>query len=189
MAAVARDKVGVFLDGGYLDKVLEYDFGRPQVDYGLLVGALCGGSELLRAYYYHCPPYLSRPPTEPQKKRQAAHGRFVNALKKIHRFEYRQGHLSIVRCSECGFERFRQKRIDTMLSVDLTKLSARGHIQRAALVTGDDDLVPAVVTAKDSGVIVRLYYSEGSISDELLTTCDEPIPISQALIDQVLKKT
>jgi uncharacterized LabA/DUF88 family protein len=54
-------------------------------------------------------------------------------------------------------EYFEQKRVDVMLSVDLVRHAAAGHIQHAILVAGDSDFIPAVAAAKESGVTVSLW--------------------------------
>lgn len=45
-------RCAVLIDGAFLDKVLENDFGRVRVDIGKLGDTLAGPSERLRTYYY-----------------------------------------------------------------------------------------------------------------------------------------
>jgi hypothetical protein len=75
-------KFALFVDGGYLDKVNEHEFGRAPIDLGKLPEAvrarLAIEATLLRAYYYHCPVYLGSPPTEEQRRRQAAQDRYFD---------------------------------------------------------------------------------------------------------------
>jgi len=79
---------------------------------------------------------------------------------------------------------YSQKGVDVLLSVDLVRLSWSKTIDKAVLVTGDSDFVPAVQTSKDAGTIVELYYSESQhVSDELFQACDERHPISKALLE------
>jgi len=84
-----------------------------------------------------------------------------------------------------------QKRVDVLLSVDLVRMSWDHQIEKAILVTGDSDFVPAIQAAKDAGVLTVLYYSRAhpkvSALDELLYACDERIEITQDLIDQCLR--
>gem|GEM_PF-5972354 len=77
----------VFLDGGYVDKVLLHDHREPRIDLGKLSVLMAEPDELLRAYYYHCLPYQSNPPTEEEKRRFTAKHRFVTALRYLPRFE------------------------------------------------------------------------------------------------------
>ena len=58
----------VFIDGAYLDQVMNHDHRSQRIDYEGLVSAISGQDELLRAYYYHCLPYQSSSPTEDEKK-------------------------------------------------------------------------------------------------------------------------
>jgi len=172
-------RCAVFIDGGYLNKVLENEFNRTAIDYARLSEKLTEGVERLRTYYYHCMPYQSNPPTEEEKKRYAGMARFVEALKALPRFQFRQGKLAK---REHGFE---QKRVDIWIAVDLVRLSFSHQITKAVLITGDSDLVPAIEAAKDAGVVVQLWYSRHAVHQELLQACDERFEITQALIDQV----
>lgn len=77
--------------------------------------------------------------------------------------------------------------VDVLLSVDLVKLSMDKQIIRAILIAGDSDFVPAINVARDSGVIVTLYYyKKPKPHDELLDACDERYLIDQQLIDQCI---
>ncbi len=105
--------------------------------------------------------------------------KFVYTLKKLPRFEVKLGRLGCV-----GGE-FIQKRVDIALAVDLVRLSCGRMIGKAVIVTGDSDFVPAIEAAKESGVLVILYYSASSIHDELLSSVDESMIIDSDLIRQV----
>ena len=82
---------------------------------------------------------------------------------------------------------FIQKRVDIALAADLVRLSCGRMIQKAVLVTGDSDFMPAIEAAKDAGVLVTLYYSQSSIHDELLSAVDEGSVMDQELISQVTR--
>ena len=58
-----------FLDGGYLDKVLRFVHPTARIDFQKLVRLMADPDELLRAYYYHCLPYQSNPPTDEERAR------------------------------------------------------------------------------------------------------------------------
>ena len=124
-------------------------------------------------------PYQSSPPSAEEKARYAAIDRFIYSLKKIPRFEVRLGKLSYIHGE------FVQKRVDVLLSVDLVRMSWGRQIQRAVLLSGDSDLVPAVQAAKDAGVLTQVYYSRRSVHDELLQACDDRFEIIRELIDSV----
>ncbi len=173
------NRAAVFIDGAYLTKILDVDFGKPKIDLAKFSDALCGNYERLRTYYYNCMPYQSCPPTDEERRRFAAMDKFVYTLKKLPRFEVKLGRLGCV-----GGE-FVQKRVDIALAVDLVRLSSGRMISKAVIVTGDSDFVPAIESAKEAGVLVVLYYSQSSIHDELLSAVDESFVIGWDLIRQV----
>jgi hypothetical protein len=68
----------IFIDAAYLDKVLYYDHNKKRVDYMKLTQELTAGNQLFRAYYYHCLPYQSNPPTEEEKRRYGKMHGFIH---------------------------------------------------------------------------------------------------------------
>lgn len=179
------NRAAVFIDNGYLSKVLKNLFGRPEIDYKLFSDNICSGCERLRTYVYDCMPYQSQNSTAEERERYSKMDSFVSSLKKLPRFEFRQGSLQKIWVENKYV--FKQKMIDTLLSIDIVKLSSTRQIQDAILVAGDHDFVPAVQTAKDAGVVVKLYYAR-PVHDELIDICDETIEITQELITQSLKQ-
>jgi uncharacterized LabA/DUF88 family protein len=115
-------KAVVLIDGGYLAKVLEEVFQRPQFDFKNFSDKLCqdAGCNRVRTYYYHCRPYQSNPPTEEEKNRYAQWMKFEEYLKRIPRLDFRVGRLQ--RISRA----FKQKGVDVWFSVDLVKLACKG---------------------------------------------------------------
>jgi len=171
-------RCAVLIDGAYLDKVLHNDFSNARVDIGKLADELAGPTERLRTYYYHCMPFQSAPPTTEERNRFASMDTFIFNLKKLPRFQFRQGKLQKI-----GTE-YKQKRVDIWMAVDLVRMSSNKQIEKAILVTGDSDLVPAIEAARDEGVVVVLFYSPNSRHDELLQACDERYEITRNLIEK-----
>lgn len=170
----------VFIDGAYLAKVLKNVFNNARIDLERFSNKICGNTERIRTYYYFCRPYSSSPPTQDEIARGADFDRFQDKIKKLNRFEMKLGKLQKI-----GNE-FKQKRVDVQLSVDLVGMSYRGQMDRAILVTGDSDFVPAVTAARDAGIVVAVYYTRHPSTyahDELLDACDERHEITQDLID------
>ena len=161
------ERAAILIDGGYFAKVLKTEFNCPQIDFHRFSEIICGDYELLRTYYYTCMPYQSSPPSEEERQRYSDMDRFIYVLRKLPRFEVRLGKLG------WSNGELVQKRVDILLAVDLVRLSWGKQIKKAILVTGDSDFVPAVVAAKDAGVLIQLYYSHVSIHDELLSTVDK----------------
>jgi uncharacterized LabA/DUF88 family protein len=171
-------KCAILIDGGYLDKVMANDFAHTKLDIGKLGDELCGSMERLRTYYYHCMPYQGTPPTDDEKRRFASMDSFISNLKKLPRFQFRQGKLQKIKGE------FRQKRVDIWMAVDLVRMSSQKQIDKAIIITGDSDLVPAIEAARDCGVVVVLLYSPNSRHDELLQACDERYEITRNLVEK-----
>jgi len=176
-------KAVVLIDGGYLNRVLKDLFSRPPFDYERFSDNVCSPANCMRmrTYYYYCPPYMSNPPTSIERKKSSDFDRYISSLRRLPRFEIRLGRLQKITQSK-----FKQKGVDVCLSVDLVKLSCKGIIDKAILVTGDSDFVPAVNVAKEEGIVTILYYSRTPpmyVHNELLNACDETYEITQNLID------
>ena len=187
------DKAAVFIDGGYFAKILQ-GFGEPRLNFEDFSNELCkrSNAERFRTYFYDCMPYQGDPPTPEEKRRYKDKQSFITYLSKLPRFEVRLGKLSRFDsiCNHCGSKtrEYKQKRVDHLLTVDLVRLSWRGMIQKAILITGDSDYVPAVKEAKDAGVLVQVYYYRGpntTIHDELYALCDDRFKIDQDLINHI----
>ena len=107
--------------------------------------------------------------------------RFFRALQRTSRFEVRQGRLAFRSKDEHGEPIYEQKRIDSLLGIDLALLAAKHLIDEAFIVAGDSDFIPAVHAAKAEGVIVYLIHG-ASCHDDLLDAADERIRITPSLI-------
>ena len=178
-------RFALFVDGGYLRKVLR-QFGEPRIDFRKLSEHFAGADERLRTYYYDCAPYQSPHPTQEEQDRKAKFDGFVDALgKHVPRLQLRLGRLAR-RWNADGSIDFEQKKVDVLLTVDLVRLACEKQIQRAVLVAGDSDFVPAIQVAKDAGTIVQLYHGTNPRPhDELLRCCDDRMVMDQGLIDSV----
>jgi len=181
----------VFLDGGYVDKVMELDFGRAKVDYSKLAQAMAAPDELLRTYYYHCLPHQGNPPTEEERRRYANAHRFITRLKTLPRFEVRLGKLAYRGAGADGRPIFIQKRVDCMFGVDMALLAGKGKITNVAIFTGDSDFIPAIEAVKREGVLVSLWHGTrpgtSAPGREILEIADERHPITQPFVDGILR--
>lgn len=183
------ERCAIFIDAGYLSSVLAKEFGGMEVDFGKLSKELSDGSNLLRAYYYNCPPFQSNPPTNEESERTMKANAFYDALRRLPRFEVRLGRLAKRSCRSCNATVLQQKRADLMLGVDLVNLSARSQIHKAVLIAGDSDFLPAVNVAKDNGVLIHLYHGgpANPAHTDLLDACDERTRLTKAFMDKVRK--
>lgn len=174
-------KTAIFIDGGYLDKVLKKEYNKISIDYAKLSEEIVNNNLILRTYYYNCPPYQSNPSTVEERERVSRADKFYAMLNRLPKYEVRHGRLA----RRDG--RFEQKGVDTLLSVDMVNLAASRQISDAILIAGDYDFIPAVKVAKDHAVNITLYHSKerGSYHDSLWNTCDMRKPIDQSLIDKI----
>ena len=183
-------KVAIFLDGGYLEKVLKFDFSNPKIDYSKLSQVMAAPDELLRVYYYHCLPYQSNPPTEDEKNRYAGAHRFFTALGYHPRFEVRLGKLAHRGIDSEGHSIFIQKRVDCMVGVDMSLLAGKGRITNIAIFTGDSDLIPAILAIKQEGILTTLWHGsfgpDTNPSREIYEVCDERKQLTKEILDQIL---
>lgn len=168
------EKTAILIDSGYVNAIY-HDYIKVKIDYQKMITNLSAKKELLRAYYYFCPPYISDPPTNEEKLRQSSFNKFLYSLHSIPRLTLRQGKL------EKRPNGFKQKRVDIMMAVDLVTLSSRNQIQSAIIIAGDSDLIPAIDAAKNNATIIYLYYHSKCVHDELLNACDERISMDYKL--------
>ncbi len=166
----------IFIDGAYLQTQLKNQ--GLEADYLHLADHLLAPLresfplDLLRCYYYYCPPYMSQEPTEDELKRMEVHEAFVSELQSLGRWAVRLGKLQ--KRWEGQREVYEQKRVDVLLSVDMVRHAAAGHVQHAVLVAGDSDFVPAVAAAKEHGVTVSLWCGQAkTVHKDLIALADE----------------
>lgn len=179
------DRYAVFIDGGYARKVWE-QFGSPRISYLKFSDHVAGNQERLRTYYYDCAPYVSSPATAEERKRKASFDRFAHALELESRFQVRLGRLARRGEFPDGTPKFEQKMVDILLAVDLVQLAVGHQIQRAVILAKDSDFVPAIQIARNAGTVVELYYHVPPRPHaELMSACDDRIPIDKALIKSI----
>jgi uncharacterized LabA/DUF88 family protein len=172
-------RAAVFIDGAYLAAILKNEYGEPRLAFDKFSGMLIGeGYERLRTYFYYCMPYQSNPPTSEEQDRYRRAQGWITSIRRLPRFEVRLGKLAKRGTS------FEQKRVDVLLSVDLVRMSWDHQIQKAVVLSGDSDFVPAVQAAKDAGVLTHLFCSTTSIHDELRDAFDERTVITGELIEK-----
>ena len=169
-------RAAIFIDGGYVQTQLKMHNIEP--DYAELADYLLNPLrasfplDLLRCYYYYCAPYMSQEPTEDELKRMESHTKFVHEIESLGRWAMRLGKLQ--KRWEGQREVYEQKRVDVLLSVDLVRHAAAGHIQHAILLAGDSDFVPAVEAAKEHGVTLTLWCGHAStVNRDLVALADE----------------
>lgn len=182
-AGSVQHSVAIFIDAGYLDRVLRDEFDCVKVDMRKLVDELAGEGSVVRVGYYTCAPYQSTPPTEEEWRRKAAFDRFRVALGKLN-IVVTLGKLQRLLNPETGMAVFNQKRVDVALAVDLVLMAARGQTSEAVLVAGDSDFIPAIDEARRAGVRVRLFHGK-SAHTELKVSVDSARRVNRKFLERV----
>jgi uncharacterized LabA/DUF88 family protein len=184
------DKAAVFIDGGYFSKVREA-LGIYKVHFGKFSDLLCGSLERFMTFYYDCPPFISDNPTPEEKRKKSDFDKFVYSLQQYPRFQVRLGRLGRFdyNCESCGniTIKYKQKRVDNLLTVDLTRAIWKERIYKAILVTGDSDFVPAVEEANRAQILTHVYYLNSpktTIHDELFMACTERTEITKEMLEK-----
>lgn len=177
-------RVAIFIDGGYLQKTIQNEFGFLRIDFGRLAQRLASGKEILRTYFYTCEPYQSNPPTTEESERFGRAQKFHYALEQLPRFQVRYGKLAFRGKDANGRPILQQKQVDIQLGVDLVCLALKNHITDAVVLAGDSDFLPAIDAAKLEGVVLHLYHGKDPHTD-LVARCDERTRIDRELLDSV----
>ncbi|MBN1531081.1 MAG: NYN domain-containing protein [Spirochaetes bacterium] len=168
-------RAAIFIDGAYVLSHLKQTNLAPNyrdlADYLLKPLRKSVPLDLLRCYFYYCPPWMSPEPTDAEKKRMAEHEAFMEEITSLERWSVRLGKLQ--RRWDGHRETFEQKRVDVLLSVDMVRHTAAGHIQHAIVVAGDSDFIPAIESAKESGATVSLWCGdENTVHKDLVDLSD-----------------
>lgn len=194
-------RLAIFIDGGYVDAICRREARGAQIDLQKLVTAVhrivdnstAEPVDLLRSFYYSCPPYQNDPPTQDDRDRTSAFRSFHTAIERLPRFEVRLGHLQRQGQRADGSPIFGQKQVDLLLGLDIALLSGKNQISHAVLVAGDSDLVPAIKVAKQEGVSAWLFHGpsrarddgHSTFSGELWQAADERFEMDEAFWQSV----
>ena len=180
------EKTVFFIDGGYLSFISKYfGKGKPlgnKIEKFAQNIAKIKNLEVEEIYFYTAPPYQSSTSTIEENKRRANYDKFILKLREVKpKINIREGR---VQKSEGGFQ---QKGVDTLLTMDLLKVSQKKEIKNLILLTSDTDFVPIIhEIRKDFGVKIILAYftdrkrkSGFSLSNHLWNVCDDKILIKR----------
>jgi uncharacterized LabA/DUF88 family protein len=167
-------RTAIIIDGGYLDKITG-NMGNVKFNYQKLAEELTIGDELVTVNYYHCLPLKNEHSPADKVDYFASKYRFFDALGHIPKFQVKLGKLMFRGVNQRGEEIYEQKRVDTMLAVDMVNMSIKKEVDRIVLISGDSDHIPAIEVVLKEGTIVSLYHgsfnSKTSPSLELYDLC------------------
>ncbi|MEB3284575.1 MAG: NYN domain-containing protein [Candidatus Sericytochromatia bacterium] len=185
-------RTAIFMDGAYLDHLAQGPWAegtRPlALDMRRVPKFLNGGLNPKRVFYYHALPWVSEPPLPAEHHLRAQKEKFLAFLAADKRWVLREGRVERRGGHRPGDWIFEQKRTDVQMAVDLTRLAWRGEIDRAILVSGDSDLIPAVEDARTAGIRVTLACHAGSIHRDLMTACNETFLLLDTEMRQLVRR-
>ena len=154
------EKVLVMIDAGFLSKVSKELGEGHYFKYDLLKFSknLCGhfGSVFKHLFFYNAPPYQNTNPSSNQKKRKEEYDSFVSKLNRQDCVTIREGRCQ--RIKNDGKYSYKQKGVDTLLTMDLMKVPREyPKIRQIILIASDSDFVPVIEYLRGLGIEVILY--------------------------------
>jgi uncharacterized LabA/DUF88 family protein len=187
-------KTAILIDGGYLracakkaGKTFDNDFIERFSEKCQKVPE----EYLFRVYYYDSPQFRGSRnlPVSGNATQFQSNDRWLADLAKLQRFAVRRGTLGFRGWSpkpaalaearaltDADFTPiFEQKGVDMRIGLDIASLSERRIVERIILVSGDQDMVPAMKHARKAGlevVVVQLPQPSQSLHDELHAHAD-----------------
>ena len=174
------EKCAIFIDGGYLNKLLE-KIGKPSVDYVKFSEKICQVLKVsrLRTYYYNCLPFVRKGNKQDEIMKDKKEG-FYNKLNRLPRFEVKLGELQMIG------GKFKQKKIDVLMSLDIVDKCFESQIQHAIIIAGDSDFIPSIKKAKDYGAITHIFCHKDAVHEKLLDEIDETHYLTKDFFKDIL---
>lgn len=171
----------VFIDAGYLSFISKFFGNGKPLKYKMEVFAKnlakSKNLECKKIYFYTAPPYQDSTPTKEENRRKANYDKFVSKLKEVGIF-VREG-----RCQKID-NTFQQKGVDTLLTIDLSRIPNKEGISNVIVLTSDTDFVPIINDLSEDGINVILAYftdrkrkSGLSLSNHLWKACKDKLKI------------
>ena len=173
----------VFIDAGYLSFISKFFGNGKPLKYKMEVFAKnlakSKNLECKKIYFYTAPPYQDSKPTKEENRRKASYDKFVAKLKGVGVI-VREG-----RCQKID-NTYQQKGVDTLLTIDLSRIPKKEEISDVIVLTSDTDFVPIINDLSEDEINVILAYftdrkrkSGLSLSNHLLKACKNKIKIKK----------
>ena len=175
-------KTAIFIDNGYFSKLC-IGFGRKDTCFKKITDYIAKENNVADfvVYIYDCMPHQSKKPTRRERELYAKKDRFFSSMKKKG-FIIRLGKLQ-----KLPGKKFKQKKVDTLWTADISRLVYTKEIGKAILISGDSDFIPGVEIAKSVCIPTILWYGDTSrttTSRELRKICDEKYQITKSILDK-----
>ncbi|MDR1916611.1 MAG: NYN domain-containing protein [Synergistaceae bacterium] len=128
-------------------------------------------------------------PSVADNERLARATQFHQRLKNIPRFDIRLGKLRLKGNDSNNQPIFEQKRVDLMLGLDIAYVirTVPRVVDSIIMLTGDGDMLPAMMAAKEAQVIVCLAHGDKRTYDQELWDCaDERLLLDPGFFKNIL---
>lgn len=185
-------KVALLIDGGYLRacaKAAQKNYDNQFID-TFAHRCIEQGEYLLRVYYYDAPQFRGtvQLPVSGGNHTFQSSDSWLKELGKLERFAIRRGTLGFRgwspktipiaghQLSDSDFKpNFEQKGVDMRIGLDIANFSHTKAVDRIVLVSGDQDMIPAMKQARKAGLevtLIQLAAPSKTLHDELITHAD-----------------
>lgn len=164
----------VFLDAGFLSKLSKYMGNGSYIKFNIkeFSKKIAKKKNLFCTdiYYYTAPPFQSTPPSFEEKKRKESYDSFLKKINSDKMITVREGRVQKIKTSNSTIE-YKQKGVDTLLTMDLMLVPLKNEIKTIILVACDSDFVPVIQSLQKLGIKIILYtYFEKSRSSKFSTS-------------------
>lgn len=175
-------RISIFIDGNNFYYGLKYIFedkkNLSDFDFGKFCNFLSGDDDIVDIFYYNAP--LDRIQNSNKYKKQQ---RFFWELRKIPKFNLVLCNLLKRRISGTDKFYYVLKEDDIHMAVDLVKGAFNDRYDKAIVVSGDGDFVPAVKAAKEKNKIILNASFKRSSSTNLKKNCDGLIRLNEEILN------
>ena len=185
-------KVALLIDGGYLRacaKAAQKAYDNQFIE-AFSHHCVLQDEYLLRIFYYDAPQFRGtvQLPVSGEKTNFQSSDSWLNELAKLERFAVRRGTLGFrgwrpktipiagTPLSDSDFvPNFEQKGVDMRIGLDIANFSHTRAVDRIILVSGDQDMIPAMKQARKAGLevaLIQLAAPSKNLHDELKAHAD-----------------
>ncbi|MFT4244735.1 MAG: NYN domain-containing protein [Candidatus Woesearchaeota archaeon] len=164
----------VFLDAGFLSKLSKHMGNGSYIKFNLkeFSKKIARKRNLFCTdiFYYTAPPFQSTPPSFEEKKRKVSYDSFLKKINSDKMITVREGRVQKIKNSNSTIE-YKQKGVDTLLTMDLMLVPLKNEIKTIILVACDSDFVPVIQNLQKLGIKIILYtYFEKSRASKFSTS-------------------
>ena len=177
-------KVSIFIDGNnfYFGLKRIYGDSLGKFDFGNFCNLLSGEDEIVDIFYYNAE--LDK---EKNYKKYRAQKDFFSLLRNIPKFNLILCNLVKRYDGGRGDYYYVLKEDDIHLAVDMVKGAYLEKYDKAVIVSGDGDFVPAIDAVREKGLkVLNACFSKNS-SNKLKGRCDGLIKLKKGLLDKFLE--